>query len=595
MPKRPSEVLPSWDLADLFSSPEDPAIDDVWVREQKRAELFAKKYRNKIDEKLTAEALLPMIQLYESIFEQASKPEIYAHLLVAANNTPENAAFEQKMRETGLGLAQTLLFFELELSKLPVGALSKLSKHPVLKNYAHYLKRVADYRPHRLSEGEEKIINDFSLVGGSAFVRLFDEELAYKTFRLKQGTKTVTVNSEETLHGLHSAKRNERKASAQALTIGLKEEARRVTFIANALFQHKKTVDKYYQYESPEAARHLSNETTQKTVDAMSDAVSSRYDIVQDFYRFKKNVLGLEKLYDYDRYAPVSSSKAVIPFSEAKDIVLNAYRRFSPEFAEIAQLFFDEGWIDADVRPNKRGGAFCMFVTTDVHPYVLVNYKGGLKDVMTLAHELGHAVHAYLAREQTYLNFDMPLTFAETASVFGEMLVFDDLRARLSDKKELFALYMQKIEEIFATVFRQNAMYQFEQDLHRSYREKGELKTEEISHFWLSRQRDMFGKSVEMTEDYGIWWSYISHFFHSPFYVYSYTFGELLTLSLFAQYKSNGDVMVKQYFELLRSGGSKTPEGFLQPFGLSLETASFWQGGLAMIEQLVRDAKKLRK
>ncbi len=327
----------------------------------------------------------------------------------------------------------------------------------------------------------------------------------------------------------------------------------------------------------------------------MSDTVSGRYDIVQDFYRFKKNVLGLEKLYDYDRYAPVSSSKAVIPFLEAKEIVLNAYRRFSPEFAEIAQLFFDEGWIDADVRPNKRGGAFCMFVTTDVHPYVLVNYKGGLKDVMTLAHELGHAVHAYLAREQTYLNFDMPLTFAETASVFGEMLVFDDLRTRLTDKKELFALYMQKIEEIFATVFRQNAMYQFEQDLHRSYREKGELKTEEINHFWLSRQRDMFGKSVEMTDDYGIWWSYISHFFHSPFYVYSYTFGELLTLSLFAQYKSNGEVMVKQYFELLRSGGSKTPEGFLKPFGLSLESASFWQSGLTMIEQLVRDAKKLRK
>jgi oligoendopeptidase F len=597
MPKKtPVSTPPSWNLSDLYTGLTDPAIQETWDTQNRRADAFVLVARGKIKKTLKPTELLGFIQTYESILEQAAKPEIYAHLVVAAENTPIHSAFEQKMRQAGLELSQKLLFFELELSKIDADALTRWSEHRDLKNYAHYLKRVADYRPHRLEENEEKIISDFSLAGGAAFVRLFDEELAYKTFRLKTNGKTVEANTEETLHGLHSPKRSEREASAKALTIGLKEEARRITFIANALLQHKKTTDRYYRFLSPEESRHLSNETTQPIVDAMSQTVAARTNIVQDFYRFKKKVLGLETLYDYDRYAPVAGkSSEDISFSEAKEIVLSAYRRFSPEFADIAQLFFDEGWIDAAVRPNKRGGAFCMFVTTDIHPYVLVNYKGSLKDVMTLAHELGHAVHAYIAREQTYLNFDMPLTFAETASVFGEMLVFDDLRKRITDKKELFAIYMQKIEEIFATVFRQNAMYRFEQDFHGHYREKGELKTEDFNRYWIKRQREMFGTSVKMTEDYEIWWTYISHFFHSPFYVYSYTFGEILTLSLFAQYQTQGEKMVKEYFNLLRSGGSKTPEGFLAPFNLSLTDENFWKGGLDTIEQLVKEAKELYK
>lgn len=592
MPKT-SSATPSWDLSDLFASTNDPALKDTWDHQNKRADAFAKKYRGKVTDATTPEAVLAIIQGYESILEQASKPEIYACLVVSAENTPENSAFENKMRQEMISLSQKLLFFELDLSKIKAPILTRWSKSPALQNYAHYLKRVADYRPHRLSENEEKIINDFSNVGGGNFVRLFDEELAYKTFSLKQGNKIKKLNTEETLHGLHSNKRSERKASAEALTKGLKEDVRRTTFIANALFQHKKVTDSYYKFVTPEESRHLSNETDQATVNAMSEAVSARYDIVAEFYQFKKKVLGLETLFDYDRYAPIREQKTEIPFSEAKEIVLNAYRRFSPEFADIAQLFFDEGWIDAAIRPNKRGGAFCMFVTTDLHPYVLLNYKGGLKDVMTLAHELGHAVHAYLAREQTYLNFDMPLTFAETASVFGEMLVFDDLRKRITDKKERFALYMQKIEEIFATVFRQNAMYRFEQDLHHTYRNDGELKPEQINTIWLRRQQEMFGSSVRMTEDYGVWWSYVSHFFHSPFYVYSYTFGEMLTLSFFNQYQRHGEGMVKAYLEMLRSGGSKTPAEFLKPFGLSLDDTSFWQGGLKTIEGLVKEAKKL--
>lgn len=596
MKKAAASLPPSWDLSDLYTNISDPAIQETWNREQLRADQFSEKYRGKVTNDLPPATLLPLIQEYESILEQAAKPEIYAHLLVNAENTPTNSAFEQKMRQAGIELSQKLLFFELELSKVDADILTRWSEHRTLKNYAHYLKRIADYRPHRLNEAEEKIISDFSLCGGAAFVRLFDEELAYKTFQLKQNGKIKEVNTEETLHGLHSAKRGERKTAAAALTKGLNEEARRITFIANALFLQKKTTDKYYRFSSPEESRHVSNETTQAIVDAMSQTVAKRTDIVQDFYRFKKKVLGLETLYDYDRYAPIAGkSTTEIPFSEAQEIVLNAYRRFSPEFAEIAQLFFEEGWIDAAIRPNKRGGAFCMFVTTDTHPYVLLNYKGSLKDVMTLAHELGHAVHAYLAREQTYLNFDMPLTFAETASVFGEMLVFDDLRQRITNKKELFAIYLQKIEEIFATVFRQNAMYRFEQDLHQTYREKGELTTDEISGFWLTHQRAMFGSSVKMTDDYKIWWSYISHFFHSPFYVYAYTFGEILTLSLFAQYKERGTKMVKEYFNLLRAGGSKTPEGFLEPFELSLEDPNFWESGLNTIEELVREAKALYK
>lgn len=596
----PSKSLsaPAWNLSDLFSSITDPNIETTLKTCKVQAERFQKTYKGK----LTALAKKPaelkkVIRTYERLLEEYAKPQIYAALVHAADSlNPENGAFMQKVDVRSLEISRIVLFFELELGTLPAKTLDTLIKSKELANYAHYLSRIREYQPHRLDEAREQLLNDLSVSSGGAFTRLHDEELSrYKYVAPASKSKTASVSQEEVLHGVNSPDRTIRKAAADSLTQGLKDQAHRLTFITNTLLQHKRTLDRYRNYMSPEAAQHMSNETDQATVDAMSEAITKHYGMVAKYYNFKKKLLKLPELCDYDRYAPLPETHTSFTFDQAKTIVLDAFRRFSPTLADQAREFFDKKWIDAGVRTGKRGGAFCMFNTTDLHPYVLVNYKGGIKDVSTLAHELGHAVHACLARKQTYLNFDMPLTFAETASVFGEMLVFDALREKITDPKEKLALYLQKIEEIFATVFRQTAMYRFEQDLHALGQEKGELTTEEINTRWLVRQREMFGTSVKMRDDYGYWWEYIGHFIHTPFYVYSYAFGEILTLSLFAKYRKEGATFVKNYHELLSAGGSKTPAEFLKPFGINLRDPQFWEQGLSYLDELITEAVTLAR
>jgi oligoendopeptidase F len=597
--KKPAKSAPpAWNLSDLFVSIQDPKIETTLKTCKAQAERFQKTHKGKLASfaKKPAE-LKKIIRTYERLIEEYAKPQIYAALVHSADSlSPENGAFMQKIDVQSLEISRSFLFFELELGALPTTTLDKLIKAKELANYSHYLSRIRDYQPHRLDEAREQLLNDLSVSSAGAFVRLHDEELSrYKYPALTGKTNAPGISQEEVLHGINDADRKVRKAAADSLTQGLKEQAHRLTFMTNTLLQHKRTLDRYRNYKSSEEAQHLSNETDQKTVDAMSEAITKHYPMVASYYTFKKKLLKLPELCDYDRYAPLPETHTSFTFDQAKTIVLDAFNRFSPSFADEARKFFDNGWIDAGVRTGKRGGAFCMFNTTDLHPYVLVNYKGSIKDVSTLAHELGHAVHACLARKQTYLNFDMPLTFAETASVFGEMLVFDALREKITDPKEKLALYLQKIEETFATVFRQTAMYRFEQDLHALGKDKGELTTEEINTRWLVRQREMFGTSVKMREDYGYWWEYIGHFIHTPFYVYSYAFGEILTLSLFAQYRKEGPAFVKKYQELLTAGGSKTPAEFLKPFGINLQDPRFWEQGLAYLEELVNEAMELTK
>ncbi len=596
--KAAPKALPAWNLSDLFSSITDPKIQATLKTCKAQAERFQKTYKGRIAAlaKQPAE-LKKLIRVYERLLEEYAKPQIYAALVHAADSlNPENGAFMQKVDVQSLEISRAFLFFELELGTIPASTLDKLIKTKELANYAHYLSRIREYQPHRLDEAREQLLNDLSVSSSGAFTRLHEEELSRYKYEAPLGkSQTPRVSQEDVLHGINSSDRKVRKASADSLSQGLKDQAHRLTFMTNTLLQHKRTLDRYRQYATPEAAQHMSNETDQKTVDAMSEAITRYYPLVANYYSFKKKLLKLSELYDYDRYAPLPESATTFSFDQAKQIVLDAFHRFSPLFADQARAFFDNHWIDTGVRTGKRGGAFCMFNTTDLHPYVLVNYKGGIKDVSTLAHELGHAVHACLARKQTYLNFDMPLTFAETASVFGEMLVFDALREKITDPKEKLALYLQKIEEIFATVFRQTAMYRFEQDIHALGQEKGELTTEEINQRWLVRQREMFGTSVNMRDDYGYWWEYIGHFIHTPFYVYSYAFGEILTLSLFALYKKEGAVFVKKYQDLLTAGGSKTPAEFLKPFGINLQDPKFWEQGLSYVQALVEEAINLAK
>ncbi len=579
--------LPSWDLSAFFSGKGDPRIAEVLAETLARAERFEKTWRGTVTDASSGEDILAALQEYEAIIQEAQKPQHYAHLLQTADSTDaEHGALVQKTSAGFLDIYRHLVFFELELLQI-----SPDTPHP---NYRHFLANLLKTKPHRLSESEEQIMNDLSLTGPAAFTRLFDEELSQKKFMVAGEGGTEEWPEEKVLNLLYDSDRERRKAGADAMTRGLSADLRRFTFIFNTLGEDKHIRDRYQKFATPEASRHLFNEVTQEMVDTMSEAVHESRGVVADYYNLKREVLGLTELYDYDRYAPVLETQRLYAFDEAREMMLGAYGRFTPVMRDAAQEFFRESWIDAETRHGKRGGAFCSFGTPDTHPVVFLNYLGTVKHVMTLAHELGHGVHASLMRKQTMLNFDTPLTIAETASVFGEMLVFDSLRSTMTGR-DLLALTMGKIEEIFATIFRQHAMYQFERDFHAARRSEGELKPERINEMWMNRQKEMFGDSVILRDDYRIWWSYIPHFLHTPFYVYAYVFGELLTLSFYDMYQKTADkaAFAEQYLAMLEAGGTKTPEELMEPFGIDLNRKEFWQGGLCVIQDLVKEAKQL--
>ncbi len=588
------EAIPSWNLSDLYKNNTDPRITTTLQTQLQRAEIFAKNYRNKIIT-ATSQELLKIIKEYESILQEESKPVLYASLVFAADSkNQKNGAFFQKMQAETLKISQKLVFLELEIAHAKEEQINQWINDSQLKNYKHYLEKQKELRKHRLSEAEEKLLNEKTLTGCGAWQRLFNEVLSSKQFPYQEGKTKEMLSETAALNLLYNHDRKKRKAAADAFTEGLRQEAKILTLMANTLVQDKAIDDKYRNFSTPESYRHVNNEMTQEIVDLMSEVIIKNYTVVQEFYKFKKKVLKLEKLYDYDRYAPVVESKKHIPFEEAQTIVLNAYDQFSPIFAKTAEEFFKKGWIDADLRDGKKGGAFCTYVTPDLHPYVLVNYTGNIKEVLTIAHELGHGVNACLMRKQSYINFDHPLTMAETASIFGEMMVFDAVKETLPPK-EKFALYMQKIEEIFASVFRQTAMYKFEQDFHAKQKEHGEQTTEEINKLWRNRQVQMFGKAVELSPGYDYWWMYISHFWEAPFYVYAYACAELLVLSLYAQYKKEGKPFVPKYIKLLETGGSASPQDALKPLSIDLTKREFWEGGINLIKEMIKEAERLYK
>jgi oligoendopeptidase F len=585
--------LPTWNLADLFKSPADPALQRCLNAAQRLVGDFERSYKGKLQRKAgTSKALQRVLKQYERCFLSAVKPLEYAQLFFCEDlSKTERGAFLQKMKARYLDLQNELLFFELELLTFPDALLRRFIADPVLRSYSNYLLKLLKSKPHRLSEREERLLDQKGLTGRSAFVRLFDEELALKKFSLGGGRKRRELTETEVLDLLYSKNRSQRKAASEALTRGLQEESRRLTYITNTLAEDKAVDDKLRSFPTPEASRHLANEISQEMVDAMTSVVISRYGLVQDFYRFKAKVLGLPRLYEYDRYAPVLAVTRKVPFAQARRHVLDSFSAFSARYGSIARLFFERNWIDATPRKGKRGGAFCSYTTPDLHPYVFLNYTGSIREVFTLAHELGHGVHGYLMRDRGLLNADTPLTIAETASVFAELLLFEHLKRQKLPARELFALIMGKVEGIFSTVFRQISMYRFEQDLHAERRQKGELSTARINELWRARQTEMFGRAVQLTRNYDYWWSYIPHFLHTPFYVYAYAFGELLTLSLYSQYRREGAPFVDKYLNLLSAGGSLSPEDLVRPLNISLQGRSFWDGGIALIAQLVEEAK----
>ncbi|MBW1635397.1 MAG: M3 family oligoendopeptidase [Deltaproteobacteria bacterium] len=572
-----------WNLADIYSGLDDPSLaaDMSWCAEE--AEKVHTEYYGQVAS-LDAERLLNLLLRLEKIDSTLTRLGTFSFLNFTTQlENAEAGGLDQKIHELAAGCGTETIFFQLEWNNIEEREAEKLLQNPLLSDYQHYLSSMRRYLPHQLTEKEEQLLLEKEVVGRNSWNTLFDK--IFGTLKFGSGKRT----EEEVLTDLYHENRDRRKKAADELTAGLKEQSHILTHIFNTLAADKMITDRLRKYKSWVSSMNLDNQLHDQTIEILIEAVTSRYDIVHRYYRVKRNILDLEELQDYDRYAPLPSLPGQkISWSSCRETVISSFSLFSEDLGEIAKKFFDKNWIHAPINHGKRGGAFAHPCVPEVHPYVLVNYTGTLRDISTVAHELGHGIHQVLAAERGFYNSDTPLPLAETASVFAELLVFNAQLDLLSDKDEKRAFICQKLESIFATVFRQTAMNRFEHLMHTSRRRDGELSTETFNSHWIDTQQPMFGNSVNLREDYAIWWSYIPHFLSTPGYVYSYAFGELLVLALYGLYQQEGQPFVKKYIELLSAGGSATPYQLLKPFGINLDSPAFWQTGLTVIEDMLQ-------
>ena len=538
-----------WDLTDLYADVD--TLENDLAQADDDADAFADDYRDQVAQ-LDAEGLAAALARYEALQDRLGRCYTYAYLNWAtATNDEARGALLQRVREAYTRIAQKLIFFELEWSKADDDHADALLRDPRLEQYRHYLELERLHRKYLLTEPEEKILAEKSITGASAWNRFFDEMMGAARFILDG----EPLSQQEILAKLYDSDRTLRRRAALAFTEGLVERRQQLSFVFNTLLADKASNDRLRGFEHWLKSRNISNEVEDETVEALIAAVTSRYDLVERFYRLKARLLSLDDMMDYDRYAPIGESDRHYDWDEARELVVSSYNDFHPRMGEIAAKFFDERWIDAPATPGKQGGAFSHGAVPSAHPYVLMNYTGKIRDVQTLAHELGHGVHQYLSRKQGVLQAGTPLTTAETASVFGEMLVFQRMMRREEDPKTRLAMLSGKIDDTIATVFRQVAMNRFEDQIHNERRTSGELPAERFSDVWMETQNDMFKGSVTLGEHYRHWWSYIPHFLHSPGYVYAYAFGELLVFALYARYQQVGEYFAEDYIGLLESGG----------------------------------------
>jgi oligoendopeptidase F len=578
-----------WDLGDLFGGHDDRAIEATLNECRARAEKFAEKFRPLLEnpESLAASAVYDALNELEIIYEALGRVGSYAGLLYAADTTkPEYQDLEQRVEQRSTEVRNLLLFFELAWLKLDDALAKKIIADPLLKPYSHYLANLRRYRPHTLTEPEEKIVNERDNTGRNAFGRLFSEITSALSFAFERDGKREELNLSQILSLLHEPERATRRRAMETLYKGLAEHGQVLTFVYDTLIQDNLTMDRLRKYSGPMAQRHLSNEIDGEAVRTMMAVTEENYGLAQNYFRLKAQLLHLPRLALYDQYAPVGNEVRPFPYDQARQVILDAFEDFDPTFRQLAGEFFAKNWIDAEIRQGKRGGAFCASPSPRLHPYILCNYDDNLRDIMTVAHELGHGLHGCLSRKQNYFNYDTPLTTAETASVFGEMLVFDHLLARQTDPQVQISLLAGKIEDIFATVFRQNVLTRFE-ELAFAARKERRLTPDALGDFWLEANGKYYGDVVEMTEGYRWGWSYIPHFIHSRFYCYSYVFGQLLVLALYRMYKDEGPSFVPKYLTLLEAGGSDSPDALLKPLGVDIHDPSFWQKGFEEIKGLM--------
>lgn len=576
----------AWDLDPLVDGRGDEGVATLLDDAEHRAGHLTD-YRGRVGE-LDAVGLARLMEQIAEITELVGRAGSYAALRFAVDTTdPARGALLAEVEERSTAISNELLFVELEWAAVPDERVASLIDDTALEFCRHHLRSIRRYRPHLLSEAEERILADKGVTGHSAWSRLFSEQTSTITAEFDDGP----VGLELALSRLQSPDRDVRQVAAEAVTEALSPGLRTRAFIFNTLLADKASDDRLRHFPDWLASRNLDNEASDESVRALVDAVVARYDIPQRWYALKARMLGLPRLADYDRMASIATEDAEFGWTEARELVLDAYGSFSSELAGVARRFFDESWIDAPVRPGKRPGAFCAYTVPSLHPYVLLNWTGRRRDVLTLAHELGHGLHAYLARGQGVFHQSTPLTLAETASVFGETVTFGRLLAETDDPEARLALLAESLEGQIATVFRQIAMNRFEDRVHRERREQGELSVDRFGENWVETQTDMLGDSVELTDGYRNWWSYIPHFIGTPGYVYAYAYGQLLALSVYQQYEQQGAAFVPAYLELLAKGGSAPPEELGRIVGVDLADPGFWNGGLTIVEEQLTAAE----
>ena len=576
-----------WDLTHLYETIEGRETNFDLIAAKQMSEGFASRLRGHLS-RLEPAQLADAIEELQAIQEKVEKAQAFAYLNFATDSrVPQRGAFLRHVEESAAEVATNLLFFELEWAEISEERVDELLAAPAMEEWGHFLRAMRRFQPHLLTEPEEKLMTEKSVTGRSAWVRLFTQVTDEITVELDDDEFTL----EQALSDLYSPDRDERQRSGRAITAALQPGLAVRTYIYNSILADHSLDDRLRRYGSWIAARNLGNEISDETVQALVDAVTSRYDIPARWYRLKGKLLGIE-LNEHDRYAPLTPDEAEVSWEQARETVLDAYHSFSPAMASVAGGFFD-GYIDAPPHPGKQGGAFSHPAVPSAHPYVMLNYTGRRRDVMTLAHELGHGVHQVLANRRGLFNAATPLTLAETASIFGETVTFGRLLSEERDPAGRLALIGGRIEDVAASIFRQIAMNRFEDAVHNARRNEGELSSEEIAEHWITTQREMFGDSLTITDEYRSWWSYIPHFIHTPGYVYAYAFGNLLALAVYARYEKEGESFVPSYLQLLSAGGSDTPEALGRLVGVDLADPNFWSAGLQVVDELVSEAEGL--
>ncbi len=589
--------LPAWKLSDLYPSANSPEFLGDMEKAGKLAVAFEEKWKGKLADAAgkTGEAGIgAALKEYEALDDIMGRLGSFAGLTYFSNTSdPANGKLYGDVQTRLTDYASHLLFFSLELNRIDDAVMDAcMANDPAAGHYRPWIVDLRKDKPHQLDDKLEQLFLEKSMTSAAAFNRLFDETMAELRFEIDGEKHPLEV----ALNMLQEKDPEARRKAAMALAETFKANLRTFTLITNTLAKDKEISDRWRGFEDIADSRHLANRVEREVVDALAAAVREAYPrLSHRYYKMKAKWLGMDQMNFWDRNAPLPETpNALIPWNDAKETVLSAYGNFAPEMADIAKRFFDEEWIDAPVRPGKAPGAFAHPTVPSAHPYVLVNYMGKPRDVMTLAHELGHGVHQVLAGGQGALMCQTPLTLAETASVFGEMLTFRALLDKTTDKRERKAMLAQKVEDMINTVVRQIAFYEFERKVHTA-RKNGELTADDINALWLSVQTDSLGPAIKISEGYETYWAYIPHFIHSPFYVYAYAFGDCLVNSLYAVYRNAEKGFQEKYFELLKAGGTKHHSELLKPFGLDATDPSFWSKGLSMIEGLIDELEALDK